>query len=327
MQPDTPTQPAAPPSDRHAPAGSLPCVPGEAQGTRAGAGPKRAGAVQVRETAWDYARIVLGGLLMAMSINLFLAPNQVVAGGLIGLSIIANHVFAVPIGMALLAMNVPVLWLGWRYGGGFPFFVRTLAGLLALSLGTDLTRPFLPELSHDHLLVVFYGGVLSGAGLALVFRGRGTTGGIDIIGRLVNRRFGIPVGQTILAVNVAVYALAAVIFGIEPAMFALLLSFVAARTLDAVLYGLSATKSAFIISRSPDEVRAALLAYLGRGVTILDARGGYTGEPRQVLFVVVPRHEVMRLKRRVMDVDPDAFIAIHAAQEVLGGYPLQPRPD
>ncbi len=268
--------------------------------------------------AFDYAEIVVGSLLVAAGTNLFFVPNNVVSGGVTGLSIIAHHFFKTPVGMVVLALNVPLLWLGWKFAGGIRFFVRTLVSVVVLSVGIDLTAPFLVPPTHDRLLVICYGGLLDGLGMGLVFRGRGTTGGTDILARLAHRYLGVGIGQALLAMNVAIFGGAAFIFGAEAVMVALALAFVSARVLDVVQSGFSAARSALIISEDSETVREAILKKLGRGVTVLHGQGGYTGEQRPVLYVVVSPHEVGRLKRLVAQVDRSAFVAITPAQEVLG---------
>jgi uncharacterized membrane-anchored protein YitT (DUF2179 family) len=268
--------------------------------------------------AFDYAQIVAGSLLVAAGTNLFFVPNNVVSGGVTGLSIIAHHLFKTPVGMVVLVLNLPLLWLGWRFAGGIRFFVRTVVSVMILSIAIDLTAPFLVPPTHDRLLVICYGGLIDGLGMGLVFRGRGTTGGTDILARLAHRYLGIGIGQALLAMNVAIFAGAAFLFGAEAVMVALALAFVSARVLDVVQTGFSAARAALIISRKPDAVREAVLKQLGRGVTVLHGQGGFTGEERPVLYVVVAPHEVGRLKRLVAHVDRAAFVAITPAQEVLG---------
>ena len=268
--------------------------------------------------AFDYAQIIAGSLMVAAGTNLFFVPNNVVSGGVTGLSIIAHHLFKTPVGMVVLLLNLPLLWLGWRFAGGIRFFVRTVVSVMVLSIGIDLTAPFLVPPTHDRLLVICYGGLLDGFGMGLVFRGRGTTGGTDILARLAHRYLGVGIGQALLAMNVAIFAGAAFLFGAEAVMVALALAFVSARVLDVVQTGFSAARAALIISQKPDAVREAVLGKLGRGVTVLHGQGGYTGEERPVLYVVVTPHEVGRLKRLVAHVDRAAFVAITPAQEVLG---------
>jgi uncharacterized membrane-anchored protein YitT (DUF2179 family) len=172
--------------------------------------------------------------------------------------------------------------------------------------------------------VICYGGLLDDLGTGLVFRGRGTTGGTDVLARLARRYLGIGIGQALLAMNVATFAAAGLIFGAEPVMVALALAFVSARVLDLVWAGFSAARSALVISERPDDVRQAVLDRLGRGVTVLRGQGGFTGEERPVLYVVVASHEAGRLERLVDAVDPAAFVATTAAQAVLGeGFAAQ----
>jgi uncharacterized membrane-anchored protein YitT (DUF2179 family) len=268
--------------------------------------------------AFDYAQIVLGSLLVAAGTNLFFVPNNVVSGGVTGIAIIAHHMFRTPVGMVVLLANVPLLWLGWRYAGGVRFFVRTAVSVTVLALAIDLSAPFLHAPTHDRLLVICYGGLVDGLGMGLVFRGRGTTGGTDILARLAHRHLGVGVGQSLLAINVAIFAGAAFVFGAEAVMVALALAFVSARVLDLVQTGFSAARAALIISTDPARVQKAVLERLGRGLTVLQGHGGFTGEVRPVLYVVVAAHEVGRLKRLVAQVDPAAFLAITPAQEVLG---------
>ncbi len=275
-----------------------------------------------RDAVLDYAKILAGTLLMALSVDLFLVPNDIVAGGLTGLGVLTNHAVGGGVGLITFLLNIPVLWLGWKHIGGARFFVRTLTGVIAFSLWVDLLAPLLPVPTQDRLLIIFYGGLLNGVGLALVFRGRGTTGGVDILAQLAHKWWGADVGQAMLVMNVLVLGLAGVIFGPEPAMVALLVAWATTLALDAVLHGLAASRQAMIISDRHEEIARSIMNNLVRGVTVIEGTGGYTGEPRKVLFVVVQRHEAHRLKMRVEEIDPHAFVVISSPQEVRGGYPM-----
>jgi len=276
----------------------------------------------VREIIFDYTKILAGCAMIAVGIDMFLVPNQVVAGGLTGLAVIVNHWFGWGVGLVTLVLNLPVMWLGWKHVGGAPLFLRTLVGVVALALFIDLLAPLLPQVTDDRLLVIFYGGVSGGVGLALVFRGKGTTGGVDILAQLAHRWWGLDVGQAMLGMNTVVFVLAGIVFGPEPAMVALLLAWVVAKSLDAVLHGLSASRQAYIISEHHQEITASIIENLARGVTVLDGHGGFSGEPRKILMVVVQRHEAHRLKARVEEIDPNAFVVISSPLEVRGGYPM-----
>jgi uncharacterized membrane-anchored protein YitT (DUF2179 family) len=222
------------------------------------------------------------------------------------------------VGLVNLLLNIPLLVIGWRWAGGLRFLVRTGVAVAVLSATIDLSGPYLTPPTADRLLVICYGGLLDGLGLGLVFRGRGTTGGTDVLARIAHRFLGLGIGQTLLGLNIAIFAVAALQFGAEAVMVALALAFVSSRVLDTVQAGFSASRQAMIITNDPDGVRDAIFDHLHRGVTLLEARGGFTGRPRPMLYVVVGAHEVGRLKLRVAEIDPEAFVAISSAQEVFG---------
>jgi uncharacterized membrane-anchored protein YitT (DUF2179 family) len=270
----------------------------------------------------EYALILLGALLNAVSINVFLLPNDVIAGGVTGLAMIGELSLGIPFGLVLVALNVPLLILQWRLLGGVGAFIRTVTGIAALATFTQVLQPYLPEVTYDRLLVICYGGGLGGLGLALVFLGRGTTGGADILAKLCHRWFGWSFGRTLLLVNALAYGLAGLLYGPEPAMVALLLSFVMGRTLDAVLHGISSSRAVLIITELPNDVRQGITRNLGRGLTLVPATGGYSGRKKTLMYVVVPRADIQRLKLRVLERDPGAFITVLTPREAVGGFQL-----
>ncbi|MEZ4386894.1 MAG: YitT family protein [Candidatus Krumholzibacteriia bacterium] len=270
----------------------------------------------------EYALIIVGAALNAVAIVTLLLPNEVVAGGVTGLAVIADLSTPIPFGVALLVMNLPLVWVQWRYLGGARFVARTIVGVVALSAFTELLAPILPPITHDRLLTVVYGGVLGGLGLAMVFHGRGTTGGADILGRLCHRYFGWSIGRTLLGMNVLVYGLAAFLYGAEPAMLALLLSYVMSQTLDTALHGMSGSRAVWIVSERPDAVTEVVTRAMGRGLTAIAATGGHSGQDKAMLYAVVPRADIQRLKLRVLQCDPAAFITVLTPRESVGGFQL-----
>ncbi|MDD5719486.1 MAG: YitT family protein, partial [Candidatus Krumholzibacteria bacterium] len=248
-----------------------------------------------------------------------------VAGGLTGLAVIARLALGVPFSVALLALNVPLLIMQWRLLGGFRSIVRTMTGVTVLAVMTEVLQPLLPAVTEDRLLIITYGGVLAGLGLAMVFQGRGTTGGADILARLFNRYRGWRIGRTMLGLNVIVYTLAGLLFGPEPAMVALLLSYVMSRTLDAVLHGLASSRVVMIVTAEPGKVRQAVVHIMGRGLTLIPATGGHSGRRKGLLYAVIPRADIQRLKLRVLDSDPEAFITVMTPREAVGGFNLKPQ--
>jgi uncharacterized membrane-anchored protein YitT (DUF2179 family) len=275
----------------------------------------------------DYSQIIIGSFLIGLGVNLFFIPNQVVSGGVTGIAILIHYAFGTPVGLVNLLLNIPLLIIGWRWAGGMRFLIRTGVAVAILSATIDLSGPYLTPPTADRLLVICYGGLLDGIGLGLVFRGRGTTGGTDVIARIAHRFFGLGIGQTLLIINIAIFAVAGLQFGPEAVMVALALAWVSSRVLDMVQAGFSASRQAMIITVDPDGVRDTIFANLHRGVTMLEARGGFTGKPRPMIYVVVGAHEVGRLKMRVAEVDPNAFVAISSAQEVFGEGFTPPEPE
>jgi uncharacterized membrane-anchored protein YitT (DUF2179 family) len=268
----------------------------------------------------DYALLTIGAALLAVNIDLFLIPNKIVSGGATGIATVLHIQFGLPTGVIVLIINIPLLVLGFRYAGGIRFAIRTTYATVLMSVLTDLFVPWIatiPPITQP-LLFTLYGGLLDGIGMGLVFRGQGTTGGTDVVARLLNRLRGVPLGQTILVVNSAVLILAVIAFGLEPAMYALILTFVAARVVDVVQGEADYNRTAIIISAQAHAIKAAILSEMERGVTLWSGRGGYTGRDLEVVYCVVARTEISILKRLIQSIDPRAFVVIADASEVLG---------
>ncbi|HNP70129.1 MAG TPA: YitT family protein [Kouleothrix sp.] len=274
------------------------------------------------QRAWpvlrDYLLITIGAVLVAASVNMFLTPNRVVMGGLTGGAQLLNTFLGTPIGLVTLIANIPLFVIGFRSLGGFVFGVRTIYATVVMSLAIDLLAPYMRPVTADPLLYTLYGGLLDGLGVGLVFRARGTTGGVDIIARLLERRFALRPGRSILAMNLVVFGLALFAYGPENVLYALLVAFIGSVALDYVLAAGSGARQAFIITTQPEPITQALLHDLGRGVTLIEGQGGYTGARRAVLLCVVARSEISFLNALVSRVDPHAFVVIGEAQEVVG---------
>lgn len=285
-------------------------------GTRAVA-PGGAARLPARALA-DYALIAMGAMLVAAAADMFLIPNRVVSGGLTGVATVLHYLIGTPVGLVTFVLNVPLFLANLKWGGGLRAGVKTIFAVAVMSAAIDLLRPHLPHVTSDPLLFIVYGGLLDGLGLGLVFRAGGTTGGTDIIARLAHRLAGVKLGHTLLAANVLILGSAALVFGLEPALYALLLAFVSSRVIDLVQEGLSQSRSTIIVSRRPAEVKRAILEQMERGVTVLHGEGGYTGESRDVLLCAVQQSELSRLKRLIQAADPEAFVIVVPASEVLG---------
>lgn len=265
----------------------------------------------------DIFFILLGSLVTALSLNMFLVPNKVAAGGVSGIATILHYVAALPVGWTILAMNIPLFAASVKFlGGGFG--ARTVIGTLALSAFTEATT-WVPVVTRDPLLASVYGGIVMGIGLGLVLRSRATTGGSDLAARLVNHFFpGITIGTAIMGIDFFIIAAAGLVFDMEKAMYALFALFISSRVIDLIQEGIGYAKAAFIISDRSDEIAKAIMNFMERGVTVLGGRGGYTGEQREMLMCVLSRAELAQLKQLVHEIDPRAFVVIYDVHEVLG---------
>ncbi|RCW43808.1 MULTISPECIES: YitT family protein [unclassified Halanaerobium] len=265
----------------------------------------------------DYIGITVGSFLMALALTVFLVPNKIAAGGVSGLSTVIFYLTGFPIGIMMLIFNVPIFLTGIKIMG-MSFGLRTIYGIVILSIFTDLLQLYMTSLTNDLLLASIYGGVLGGIGLGLVFRSRGTTGGTDMVAALINYYTGISVGQGLLLADGFVVTLAGIFFNLEAALYAAITIFITSKTIDVIQEGLNIKKEALIISKKADQINKRLVDELNRGVTKFEARGGYTDEKKQVLLCVISRSELTELKAVVAEVDPEAFVAINNVNEVLG---------
>lgn len=268
----------------------------------------------------DYLLIILGALIQALSLRLFLVPSELVSGGVSGLAQLLNYYTSFPIGLMVLLGNIPLFILGWRFLGGPRFAIRTILSIVAFSVLTDSLVFFLPVggVTDDMVLNTLYGGLLLGVGLGIVYRGRGTSGGTDILGRILNRYTGMTISQAYLITDSLVMLGAGFVFGWTKALYGLVLIYVSGIAAEVTLQGTNIIRTAMIVTTQTEAIAKQIMDDLGRGVTILSGKGGYTGEPRAVIYCTVSRMEINRLKMLVHDIDPRAFMVIGQAQEALG---------
>ncbi|MFC4768293.1 YitT family protein [Effusibacillus consociatus] len=267
----------------------------------------------------DMIFVTIGAFLTALSVNWVFVPNQIVTGGLTGIGILLEFALGIPISATTLLLNIPLFVAGWKMLGGQAFGFKTLYGFVVLAGFIQLTDFFrTTPLTDEPLLACIYGGVLLGGGLGIVFRGRATTGGTDLLARLVQKLTGVSPGVLLLVIDGLIIVSAAVMFNVERILYALVSLFVTGKTIDFIQEGLARSKVAYIISAHHDQIKEGILHSLDRGVTQLEAVGGYTGENRKVLLCVVNQSEVSNLKDLVRSVDSEAFVIVSDAHEVLG---------
>jgi len=268
----------------------------------------------------DYLFIAIGAFIQALAMRLFLIPGLMVSGGISGAAQIINFFTRWPIGVMVLLGNLPLLVLGWQYLGGRRFALRTAVAVALFSLFTDSLAFLLPAegVTHDVVLDAVYGGVMLGIGLGFVYRGRGTSGGSDILGRILNHYRGIAISQAYLITDGLVVLASGFAFGWDRALYGLIVIYVSGLAAELVSEGGNLYRMAFIISDYPEAITKRVLEALERGVTILPGTGAYTGKSRPVLYCVLTRSEVNLLKAIVHEEDPDAFMVIGQANEALG---------
>lgn len=272
------------------------------------------------ETTKGYLFVIVGSFIQALSMRLFLVPAQLVSGGISGLAQIVNFYTAWPIGLMVLLGNLPLFLLGWRHLGGRRFVFRTVVAIVSFSFLTDLLVLFIPAegMTQDLVLNSIYGGVVLGVGLGLVYRGQGTSGGSDILGRILNFRMGISISQAYLLTDTLVVLAGGIAFNWERALYGLVVIYVSGIAAEMVSEGSAIFRSTIIVTTRPKEVSEKILSILERGVTILPGTGAFTGMERPVLYCVVTRSEVNQLKTLVRETDPHAFMVIGVAHEALG---------
>ncbi len=273
-------------------------------------------AARKKEIAHAYFQILLGCVIGAAAYPTFLVPNNIAPGGLTGVATILNYVAGWPVGTVSLILNIPLFLIGYRSMGKI-FAFRSLVATALFSVLIDVLP--LKPISEDPLLGTLFGGVVLGIGLGLILRGGATTGGTDMIARMVHRRFSfITVGMFLFALDCAVVLAAAVFIGSTQALYALINIYVSARVIDAVMVGFGGNKACFVMTSSWERVTDRIMDEVGRGVTHLEARGAYTGKSQPVVMCVASRQEVTALKRIVQEEDEKAFMFITEAHEALG---------
>ncbi len=270
----------------------------------------------------DYGLIFLGALLQAVSLRLFLVPADLASGGVSGIAQLINHYTGWPIGLMVFLGNLPLFALGWRFLGGRRFALRTLLAVSTYAFFTD----FLPRLSifptvgltDDILLNALYGAIVSGFGYGLVYRARGTSGGSDVLARILNNWRAIPMTQSYLIVDTAVILSAGFIFGWNKALYAMITLYVSGLVAESTLEGRGTVRTAMIVTGMSEPIAERVLEDMQRGVTVLQGTGAYTGASKPVLYCVITRAEVATLKAIVHEIDPEAFMVIGVAHEALG---------
>ncbi|GIP35620.1 YitT family protein [Paenibacillus sp. J2TS4] len=264
----------------------------------------------------EYLLLLIGAFIMAVSFNVFLNPNQIASGGVTGISTIIQHLIGIKPAFIQWVLNLLLFAAGVKFLGK-DFAYKTAVGTVVFPLFVLLTEG-MPVPTENVLLASLYGGILTGIGLGIVFKARGSTGGLALASQLIHRYTGISLGVAVAMLDGLVILTAGLVFSPEKALYALIGLYVTSKTIDLIQSGINFSKVAFIISKETDTISQAVLVDLNRGLTKLNGLGGYTGDERVVLMIVLNQSEVSRLKSIVKTVDPNAFVIISDTKEVLG---------
>lgn len=270
----------------------------------------------MKEWLKSTAMIALGCAIFAFGVNYFILANGLAEGGFTGIGLLLHYKFGWSVGTFFILSNLPLIVLGWRLWGK-EFVIKTATGVLLSSFFIELFSGY--QLPVDNLLLpAIYGGLLSGCGLGIVIRFGGTTGGADIIARFLNRFLGISMGRFYLIFDSCVLLMVAIIHGLTIALYSVVTVFIASKVVDLIVDGLDSAKQALIISNQNDRIAEFIANDLDRGFTILSGRGGYCDARKDVILCVVSRGEIFRLRKSVIEIDPQAFVIISNVNEAFG---------
>ena len=273
----------------------------------------------IKKIIFDIIYFIVGATIYSVAVNVFLSANQISPGGFTGVAAVINHVTKIPTGMMLFIFNIPILILGYIKMGGM-FILKTSFVTALVSFGLDISARLLPPLETDGILASIFGGILMGLGFSLILLRGATTGGIDIIAKLVNRKYRhLSVGKIILIADGVVIVLNAIVYrNAESALYSVAAMYAATRMIDILLYGADKGKIIYVITNKPNDICNAITKTVSRGVTKISVVGGYTGENRIMLMCIVRVHEVASIYDIVREYDSHAFVVVSDAGEILG---------
>jgi uncharacterized membrane-anchored protein YitT (DUF2179 family) len=263
--------------------------------------------------------IFLGSLIYALGVNIFIQPNHIVPGGFIGIAIILNHFSPIfKIGITIIILNIPLFLIGGKRLGR-AFLASSIVGTFLSSILIDLTLPFIPELKTDPILAAIYGGFLMGAGIGIIFRFYGSTGGTDLLAQIVYDFTGLPFGQFLMLIDTVIIILSGIVFkSVNVPLYSIIAEFVSNYAIDIAQEGFTFYKTLLVITEHPDKIEALILSDLERGITKMKAKGAYTGQDKTVLLVAIPHTEVSKAKKLILSIDPSSFIIVGTASEIIG---------
>jgi uncharacterized membrane-anchored protein YitT (DUF2179 family) len=261
--------------------------------------------------------LTLGAIVYAAGLETFFVPNNLIDGGVVGISMMISYLTDTPLSVFVVLLNIPFLYLGYKQIGK-TFTISTLYSIVVLAFAIQYFHTT-PNITYDIFLATIFGGIVVGLGVGMIIRYGGSVDGTEIVAIISDRKTELSVGETVMIINLFILSSAGLVFGWERAMYSLIAYFIAYKVMDLVISGLEESKGVMIVSDRSDDLAETLLARLGRGVTILHGEGAYTNDPKRILYTVVTRLEVAKLKAVVKEKDPNAFLSIYNINDVVGG--------
>lgn len=262
--------------------------------------------------------LTLGPFIAAFALEVFLVPNNIIDGGIVGISIILSYLTKLNLGLLIFVINIPFFLLAFSKIGK-KFVIQTFYAIGMLSLFLNMFSMYNHPVSNDLLLSTVFGGIVLGTGVGLVLKNEGSLDGTEIMSLVLSKKFGFSVGEWIMTFNIFIYGASGLVFGWNRAMYAVLTYFIAFRVIDVVLEGLNSAKSIRVISDKAHEIGDELLEKLDLGVTYIKGVGAYSGAEKTIIYCVVSRLEMARMKEIIKNIDPSAFISVVDVHEAYGG--------
>lgn len=264
----------------------------------------------------DLILLIIGSFIFAIGINYFAIPNKLSEGGVIGITIVTYYLFGWSPGITNFVLNTTLVAIGYKY-----FTKRmtllTIISIVFTSIFLYMTSSWGNQLNDDTLLAALFAGLAVGMGIGLIFKAGGTSGGTTILARLLNQWLGWSVGTAMLIIDITVIAGSSFVIGKEKAMYTLIAVYVGAKVIDAIVEGTEERSAVMIISDKSDEILKVVMDKMSRGVTVLEAKGGYSQTDKNVLYIVINKREIVQLKKLVENIDPDTYITLHRVQEIF----------
>ena len=272
--------------------------------------------VNVFKIFWKLVLITLGAVITGFGLASLLAPNEIIDGGVIGVSMILSNVFKFNLGLLIIILNLPFILLAWKKMGT-KFVILTAYANIILALSTNYFHSF--KATGDLLLATVFGGIILGVGVGTILKSEASLDGTEMLSLIVSKKFGFSVGEFILIINVFIYAAAGLVFGWESAMYSVLTYFIASKVIDNVMEGFNSSKSVRIISDNAGIIGDALIERLDISITYLQGIGGYTGQDKDLIYCVISRLELPKMLEIVKEIDQRAFVSVVDVHEVYGG--------